>query len=108
MILRDNALFKTLLALVIIVVNEQISIDVLEGAYQLINYDAKDEEALIRDFNLRYGDRYMDVLKRARELVSLLGGEDVSSKIRRFYELLADHSMGKVRGGFRQCGIRIG
>ncbi|WP_243665766.1 hypothetical protein [Vulcanisaeta sp. JCM 16159] len=77
--------------------NEQISIDVLEGAYQLINYDAEDEETLIRDFNLRYGDRYMDVLKRAREFVSL-PGEDVSSKIRRFYELLADHSMGKVRG----------
>lgn len=82
-------------------VGEPLSIDVLEGVYQLINYDDEDEEALIQDFNLRYGgDRYVEVLERAREFVSSLGGEDVSNRIRRFYGLLADHSMSRVRGGF--------
>ncbi|ADN50166.1 hypothetical protein [Vulcanisaeta distributa] len=78
-------------------VSEPLSIDVLEGAYQLINYDDEDEEALTQDFNLRYGDRYMEVLERAREFVSSLG-EDASNRIRRFYGLLADHSMSRVKG----------
>ena len=76
---------------------EQLSIEVLEGAYQLINYDDEDDEALIRDFNLRYGDGYVDVLRQAKELISSLG-KDVGERIRRFYELLADHSMSKVKG----------
>ncbi|GAB6947559.1 hypothetical protein JCM16161A_16890 [Vulcanisaeta sp. JCM 16161] len=77
--------------------DESLDINVLEGAYQLINYDDEDDEALIQDFNLRYGDEYVEILRRARELVSSLG-EDASGRIKRFYESLADHSMGKIRG----------
>ncbi|WP_252901307.1 hypothetical protein [Vulcanisaeta sp. JCM 14467] len=76
---------------------EQLSIDVLEGAYQLINYDDEDDEALIQDFNLRYGDRYADVLRQVREFISSLG-ENVGERIKRSYELLADYAMDRVRG----------
>ena len=78
-------------------VGEQLSIDVLEGAYQLINYDDEDDEALIQDFDLRYGDKYADVLRQVREFVSSLR-ENVGERIKRSYELLADHAMGKVKG----------
>ncbi|WP_243679031.1 hypothetical protein [Vulcanisaeta distributa] len=88
---------------------EPLSVDVLEGGvYQLINYDDEDEEALIQDFRLRYGgDRYMEILKRSRELLASLGGEDAGDRVRRFYELLADHSMGKVRGGFGDAAYAL-
>jgi len=78
-------------------VGEQLNTEVLEGVYQLINYDDEREETLIQDFSLRYGDRYMDVLNRVREFISSIG-EDVGNRIKRFYETLADHSMSKVRG----------
>ncbi len=81
----------------VIAVGEESSIDVLEGAYQLINYEDEVEDALVQDFRLRYGDRYAEVLNRAREFVTSAGG-DVGGRIRRFYELLADKAMGKVRG----------
>ncbi len=78
-------------------VGEPLNTDVLEGAYQLLNYDDEDEEALMRDFSLRYGDGYVEVYNGARGFINSLG-EDADVRIRRFYELLADHAMSKVRG----------
>ncbi|MGC9153188.1 MAG: hypothetical protein ACP5GY_05585 [Vulcanisaeta sp.] len=70
---------------------------VLEGVYQLIHYEDEDEEALIRDFSMRYGDDYMNIYSRAKELLNSLG-ENADSEVRRYYELLADHAVGKIRG----------
>ncbi|GGI67278.1 hypothetical protein [Vulcanisaeta souniana] len=77
--------------------NALFNADVLEGAYQLLNYDDEDESALMQDFGLRYGDRYLEIYNDAQEFINSLG-EDADARVRKFYELLADHAMSRVRG----------
>lgn len=73
------------------------SVELLECLYQLINYVDEDDEALIRDAMLRYGGDYSRICNEARNMLRSLG-EGVNEEVRRYYELLADHVMGKIKG----------
>jgi len=78
-------------------VSNQSSAETLECLYQLLNYVDEDDEALIRDATLRYGNDYLEICNQARGLLSSLG-DRADGEVRRFYELLADHAMGRIRG----------
>ena len=73
------------------------SIETLECLYQLINYADEDDEALIRDAMLRYGNDYSRICNEARNILKSLG-EKANEEVKKYYELLADHVMNRIKG----------